>query len=176
MYVGTGKRANGLGRLARRAHRLSGLRGLRGSWVNGRYVSGAQLDGLLSARLGQMDYDDGVTVPTYNSPYDTSTPAGQANWASVLSPNQSPSSGGGLTTAEAQLISQGITTGGQLASKALTPVPTVTYNPATGMYSATGGAALPAGLGLSSSLSSLFSSPLLLLGILGIGAVVLLKR
>jgi hypothetical protein len=173
MYVGTGKRANGLGRLARRTHRLSGLRNLRGARVNGAFFSGAKLEGILSARLGQLLYDDGTSVPSYSSPFDTSTPAGQATWGSILA---TPSSGGGLTTQEAQLISQGITTGGALASKALTPTPTVSYNPATGTYTATGGAALPAGLGLSSSLSSLFSSPLLLLGILGIGAVVLLKR
>jgi len=56
------------------------------------------------------------------------------------------SGGGALSPADAALISQGISTGGLLAAKALTPVPTVSYNAATGQYLATGGATLPGGI------------------------------
>jgi hypothetical protein len=75
----------------------------------------------------------------------------------------SNNSGGSLSPSELNLISSAITTGGALANKALTPTPTVTYNPATGQYTATGGAALPSSL--TSGLGSLTAYlPILLLG------------
>lgn len=62
------------------------------------------------------------------------------------------------------LISQGIATTGAVVSKALTPTPTVLYNPTTGLYEATGGAALPASVTSSISLASLENYlPILLL-------------
>ena len=150
MYVGTGKR--GVRRRLAGAHRLSGLRGLRGQWIKGKYYSSGALSGMVTARLGQIDYDASVAAGTYtpyNSPYSL-TPV---------------SSGGGLSTTDAQLLSQGIATAGALGVRALTPTPTVTYNPYTGAYSATGGAALPTSSIASSLTSSEISSylPLLLL-------------
>jgi hypothetical protein len=139
MYV-RGLQRGGLGRLARANGLSRSLRGLRGTFVKRKYLSSAKLNGIVAARLGQMDYGD---------------------------------SSGGLTTQDAALISQAITTGGVLASKALTPVPTVTYNPATGFYSATGGATLPSSIATSQVTSEL--SAYLPLILLGGGAILLIS-
>jgi hypothetical protein len=145
MYVATGNR--GLGRRLAGAHRLSGLRGLRGL----RGVRG---------RLGKLGQDDSTDWGTAAFPDDT-PPAYNAP-ISMPSVIASPTSNG-LSPSEINLITQGISTAGALGVKALTPTPTVTYNPATGQYSATGGATLPASL--TSGLGSLTAYlPILLLG------------
>jgi len=79
--------------------------------------------------------------------------------------SSSSSSGSSLTPTEAALISQGITTAGVVGRQAIVGSPTLTYNPATGQYTASGGATLPVGsIAASSALSTLFSPTVLLLG------------
>jgi hypothetical protein len=76
---------------------------------------------------------------------------------------------------EAALLAQGISTAGVLGKQAIIGTPTLTYNPATGQYTATGGATLPTGL----SLSSLFtgtSGTLLLLAIAGVVVFMVVKK
>ena len=81
---------------------------------------------------------------------------------------------GDISALDASLISQGITTAGALTAQALRPVPTVSYNPSTGLYMASGGAALPTGQILGSSLDTTITSLLPLLLLAG-GAVLVLS-
>lgn len=138
-------------------YRFSGLRGLR--------------RGLRGGRLGQDSFD------AWDVGQGTPLDDGSAGIIAASSP--SAYSGGlpsaGLSPLDATLISQGITSGTLLASKALTPVPTVTYNPATGAYTSVGGAVLPSSI--TSGLSSLSGYlPLLLLGGALIAGIALLKK
>ena len=154
MYVRNGNLGRP-GRLAG-AHSVSSLRGLRGIRRTRR---GPDLVGQRLAALGYIDPATGISYP--DTPTDTDTSA----------INLSPT--------DASLISTGITTAGQIAVKALTPVPTVTYNPATGLYTSSGvvGASAAPGLGTlfaSSSLSSYL--PLLLLGGGLLVVVMMLKK
>lgn len=173
MYVGNRKR--GLRRLAG-AHRVSGLRGLRGmqrvvigdaggALVNGKFYSRAQLRGIVASRLGQIDYGSGGSF------YDEQTGYSFPGAGSIAS------SGGGLTPAETSLISTGIATTGALVNRALTPTPYSSYNALTGQYTAVGGAALPSGLSSSALSSSLTSYlPLILLAGGAVLLVSLMKR
>jgi hypothetical protein len=169
MYVRNRQR-RGLGRVAR-AYRFSGIRGLRG-------LRGAR-------RLGQ---DDGDIFDMFSdAPLDPTAAAGVIQAQSVYSPTPSLYSGSvlspggsyagssGLSPADLSLISQGISSGTLLASKALTPVPTVTYNPTTGAYTSVGGAVLPSSI--TSGLGSLTAYiPYLLIGGVLIAAVSMLKK
>jgi hypothetical protein len=174
MYVGTGQRA-GMGRLAR-AHRLSSLGRLRGA----------------ARRLGQDDYatpDEiasqftgsqvvpGQTpgVPSGNFSSPVLSTADSFYGSGSLLPAGSSGSSGFTAAQEAALLSQGISTAGVLGKQAIIGSPSLTYNPATGQYVATGGATLPTGL----SLSSLFTGStgtLLLLAIAGVVAFMVLKK
>jgi hypothetical protein len=160
MYVGT--RQSGPRGLARAHGRSRSLRGFG--------LSRSRANRALSRRLGQLEYGIDVSsdmpgggVGPIANPY-----AAYANPNYTAYPGVPVSGGltpGGLTPAEAAVLTSGINTAGVLGKQALTPVPSVTYNPTTGLYSATGGAALPAGLGLSGLTSSLTSFlPWLLLG------------
>jgi hypothetical protein len=161
MYVRNRQRG-GLGRLAG-PYRFSGLGRMRG------------LRGLRGSRLGQDSFD------AWDVGQGTPLDAGSAGLIAA-SPGSFSAGGGfapssGLTPLDATLISQGITSGALLASKALTPTPSVTYNPITGAYSSVGGAALPSSLSLSSSLGSMSAYlPYLLIGGVLIAAVSLMKK
>lgn len=72
------------------------------------------------------------------------------------------SAGGGLTTSEASLISSAINAVGAVGVQALKPTPSLTYNPATGQFTATGGATIPSSIGLNSTIESFL--PYLLIG------------
>lgn len=78
------------------------------------------------------------------------------------------------------LIDQGIISGAAVLQTALAPVPTVSYNTVTGQYTATGANATSApGLAnyLGTSTTALTSYlPLLLIGGLGLAAVMMLKK
>jgi len=148
--------------------------------------------GALHRRLGQIDYVTDVpatgsqAVPgqsfigpagaTYNPSQLTNidsligVPVGSGGIGGGLLPSSTTAaSGSGFTSAqEAALLAQGISTAGVLGKQAIIGSPTLTYNPATGQYTATGGATLPTSLGLSSTLTSLLSNPLVLLGIVGL--------
>ena len=132
--------------MAGRTNRLSRFRGLRGGSLGNA--------ALIAQRLGQIDYTSGGA-------YDTSTGV-----FVPLNPGTSPvSSAGGITPSEAALLSQAINVGGQIGVRAVSPTPMVTYNAATGQYTATGGAVLPSGVASSTFLASLSSYlPLILLG------------
>lgn len=175
MYVRNRQR-RGMGRLAG-AYRFSGIRGLRG---------------LRGSRLGQDDpFFDPTTgndvfdpntglpvstdIPTVVNPSLLNVTQTGLYSGSVLSPGGSYAASGGLTPGDLSLISQGISSGTLLAAKALTPTPSVTYNPTTGTYSAVGGAALPSSI--TSGLGSLGAYlPYLLIGGVLIAAVSMLKK
>jgi hypothetical protein len=158
MYVGTGKLGR-LGRLAR-AHGLSRLRGLRG--------------------LGQDVYFDPTTGnDTFNPITDLPT---SGDIPTIVNPaglsvpqygGYSGASGGGLTPAEAAVITSGITGGTQVLTKALSPTPSLTYNPYTGSYTSIAGAPLPNTSSFSSALSSASISSYLPLLLLAGGALAL---
>ena len=69
---------------------------------------------------------------------------------------------GSISPQDAALLSTAITTAGKVGTQAIIGTPTETYNPLTGQYTATGGAVLPASIGLDSTISSYL--PLILLG------------
>jgi len=148
MYVRDGQRG-GMGRLARK-NSLSGL---------GRQAR----QNALRQRLTLMQY-----LPpevTGDLTYGGSVSPAQGAAIAYGSPGWTP-------TQEAQVLTSAINAAGAVGVRAVSPTPTLTYNPATGQYTATGGAVLPAGL----SFSSLFSNPLALLAIAGIVAVMVLKK
>lgn len=155
-----------MGRLAG-AHRVPRLRGLRGLGQDVYY----------DPTTGNDTFNPVTLMPTSGDVTISPTSSFPSSIPSSLPAGYSPGSPGGISPLDASLLSQGISTTGALVSKALTPTPTVTYNAATGQYVATGGAALPSGLTLGSSLSSLFSGTtgtLLLLG--GLALVVVMAR
>jgi len=99
---------------------------------------------------------------------DTGVPFGTTNTSGAgygTSPSGVP---GGLTTADANVISAAINAAGKVGTQAIIGTPSLTYNPLTGTYTATGGAAIPSSLGLSTAISQYL--PLILLG----GAAILL--
>jgi hypothetical protein len=145
-------------------HRVPSIRRL-GSWAQRRALGfgNAAQERIVDQRLGQLDYTAADYAPDEYSP--VSSPFYSNSPVSAVSALSSP---GGLTPTEAALISQGITTAGKVGTQAIIGTPTLTYNPATGQYTATGGATLPATTALTSELTSYL--PLLLLG----GAAILL--
>jgi hypothetical protein len=160
MYVGIGKRGRG-GRLAG-THRVSGLRGaqLRGLRGLSAYQRAVLGNPIVAKRLGQLDYDS------------------EGNYIGPTVSESSSSSG--LSPQTAQLLTSAINAAGQVGVRAVTPVPTIAYNTATGLYTATGGAALPAAVtspgasDLSMEISSYF--PLLLLLGGGVLLISFMKR
>lgn len=163
-YVRLGQRGR-LGRLAgaNRVSRMGRLRGL----------------GIL--RLGQFDVSsipDNTVIsdpniydlPGENTPIGIeqtplSNPSEFPSISAILAPSgaSSSSSGvpGGLTTADANVISAAITAAGKVGTQAIVGTPTLTYNPLTGQYTATGGATIPSSLGLTTAITSYL--PLILL-------------
>jgi hypothetical protein len=69
---------------------------------------------------------------------------------------------GSISAQNAGLLSTAITTAGKVGTQAIIGSPTLTYNPATGQYTATGGATIPSSLSISSAISSYL--PIILLG------------
>lgn len=157
MYVGTRKLGRA-GRLAG-AYRLSSARRI------GRRLSAAQADAIVSQRLAQLDY---------TLPIDVSgelTPVPYTPISSPIIPSSTPTmptlapSSSAPATNWTNILTSAINASGAIGVQALKPTPSVTYNPATGVYSATGGATLPTNISSLSSLSSMGSFlPLLLLG------------
>lgn len=160
MYARTGQRA-GIGRLARGANYVPHLGRRR--------------------RLGQLDWGSLATAPDDTSsvilPTTPPAPGWQPNWGTSI-PGSSTSPGSstpGWTPAqEAAVITSGINAAGAIGVRAVSPTPSVTYNPATGQYVATGGASLPGGLALGTSLTGLFTNPLVLIAL--VAGVVLVSR
>src|SRR5271157_4715470 len=148
-YVRLGKPGR-LGRMAGRTNRVSGIRGSAG------------------LRLGDDPYFDPTTGNDVFNPVTLQPVPTDINLTPTSGgylPTLPGSSGGGLTTMEANLLSQAINVGGQIGVRAVSPTPMVTYNAATGQYTATGGAVLPSGVASSTFLASLSSYlPLILLG------------
>jgi hypothetical protein len=152
MYVRSAQRAR-TRRLAG-AHRLSGLRGLRGL----RRGLGQTPDVYLDPTTGNDVFNPITDLPV---PTDVTITPTSPNTYSILGPTTIPTSGGGLTTADASVLSAAITAAGNVGKQAIIGTPTLTYNPATGQYVATGGATIPSSLATSSMISSYF--PLILL-------------
>lgn len=144
MYVGIRKR--GMGRLAG-THRLSGLRGLR-------------------RRLGQDDpfYDTETgTVYSGSTPAPSSSPT-----YSIFGPTAYPvsaapiagTSAPGISTLDAGLLNNLISTAGGVAARAVSPTPSVSVGPG-GVITATGGAQIPTSLLTDTTITSYL--PILLL-------------
>jgi hypothetical protein len=141
---------------ANRVSRLGRLRGPQG-WAKRKalgYPNRAQ-EQMVEHWLGQANY------PVNNS-VDTS------NWGdpSIPSTGTIAPSSGGISPSDAAIISSAITAAGRVGTQAIIGSPSVTYNPITGTYTATGGAAIPtqaiAGTEIDSTIESFL--PLLLLG------------
>jgi hypothetical protein len=152
-YVRLGKSGR-LGRLAR-THRVSGLRGMRGTpAAQGSGITAAQRSlintGFRGLRLGYYTSED-YAPDQYGS-------VTQPSAVPSFSPSGSP---GGLTPADASVLSAAITAAGKVGTQAIIGTPTLTYNPLTGQYTATGGATIPTSAALSSEISSYL--PLILL-------------
>jgi hypothetical protein len=120
--------------------------------------------------LGQTTYipdDQLANAPIYSDATGGFTPFAPSAAASLY---ESPSSAaygtpaipGSISPQDAALLSTAITTAGKVGTQAIIGTPTETYNPLTGQYTATGGAVLPASIGLDSTISSYL--PLILLG------------
>jgi hypothetical protein len=127
----------------------------------------------LGRRLGQ---DDGGFLPSSDGGWgDYGSSSGYPAPPSILAPGtpgspgyvypgynpqtgvQTPPGGSGagwLTPSEASVISTGITTAGRVATTDIVGGPQLTYNPATGQYTATGGATIPSSSILASSIAS----------------------
>jgi hypothetical protein len=142
--LGRVARANKISRLGR-----GGLSGAVRSTLG--YTTAAQR-ALINRNLGRLGYYDGGTY------YPDTVPAPP----SVLPSGGGSGSGGGFTTAqETSLISSAINAAGKVGTQAIIGAPSLTYNPLTGTYTASGGATIPSSLGLSTALSSYL--PLILL-------------
>lgn len=177
-----------------RLGRLKGRAGLRGrrAWLNGvldqRLVSLRGPHATL-ADLGQTTYldqpsqtelaadwnapDTPLTLdPTTGIPFATGSTAGAGyGTSSVSSPYGTSAVPGSISPQDALLLSSAITAAGKVGTQAIIGTPTVTYNPITGTYSATGGAAIPTGAIEASSIGAAFTEylPYLLIG----GALIL---
>jgi hypothetical protein len=162
--VGFGSRAN----LQAIDERLRDIRGLGATFGDIGQTSALPTSYSASGEpLYTVDYSN-TPPPPQPAPYvpgQSSTPAAPA----------SSSTPGWTPAQEAQVLTAAINTGGVLGKQAIIGSPTVSYNPATGQYTATGGATLPSGIALGSTISSLFSNPLVLLAIAGIVAVSVMK-
>lgn len=147
------------------ANRVSRMGGLRG-WAQQKALGfpNARQLGLMDRRLGQMDYTAADYAPDQYSPVTSPFYANNPVAAvSALSPSGYGSSvpSGGISAADAALLSTAITTAGKVGTQAIIGTPTLTYNPATGTYTATGGATVPTSSILTSSIESYL--PLILL-------------
>lgn len=122
----------------------------------------------MGKRFAQLGY-------SYAYPEDTAADQALYNSGTVYMPASSSAlpagsslsipGSGAITPSEAALISQGITTAGKIGTQAIIGTPTVTYNAATGQYTATGGATIPAGsIAANSIFQTLLSPTVLLLG------------
>jgi hypothetical protein len=158
-YVRLGKSGR-FGRLAR-AHRVSSLGRARISGGPG-ILSNAQR-ALINQRLSRLGY--GYTAADYApDQYSSYANPSYSAYGSVPPLVSASPSAGGLTPAEAQVLTAGIQATGTDVKQAIIGTPTVTYNPVTGAYQATGGASFPAGIataGLSTEIESYL--PLILL-------------
>jgi hypothetical protein len=102
--------------------------------------------------------------------YDSSTGAvvplgpssGGGGVASVPSAYGTSAIPGSISPQDAALLSTAITAAGKVGTQAIIGTPTLTYNPETGTYTATGGATVPTSLGLTTAITSYL--PLILLG------------
>src|ERR1700691_1186570 len=158
-------RAGHLGRMGRlaRANRVSGMgrAGFASAWDAAQTRLGFPTitqQNTLRRWLGQAGYDYTDYLPDAYSP--ATSPFYSSNPAAALSTIQASPSGG-LTTADASVISAAITAAGKVGKQAIIGTPTLTYNPATGTYVATGGATVPTSAALTSELSEYL--PLILL-------------
>lgn len=166
-YVRNGQR--GMGRMAG-SNRLSAL-GRPGGVVRSAlgFPSRAQR-ALIHRNLKQLGpYSSSDFAPDEYSPggsqyAGTLYPGGSTPFSptesSIIATGNIPASGS-LSAQNAALLSQAITTAGKVGTQAIIGTPTLTYNPLTGQYEATGGATLPSTLGLTSALTSYL--PLILL-------------
>ena len=126
----------------------------------------ARMNRMIDQRFATLGY--GYTAADYapdqysptTSPFYSDNPVSAI---SALSPSSyGGSSSGGLTPADASVISAAISAAGKVGTQAIIGTPQVTYNPLTGQYTATGGATLPSTLGLTTSLTAYL--PYILLG------------
>jgi hypothetical protein len=122
--------------------KFSGL-GMRGT--SGGYVLNA--DGSLATDINANP----IATPGYTPGSSIGIPGYGAGAASP----------GGITPTEAALLSNAITTAGKVGTQAIIGTPTLTYNPLTGTYSASGGATIPTSLVTSATISQYL--PLILL-------------
>jgi hypothetical protein len=112
------------------------------------------MNGIVAQRLGALGYSYAPDGTVVFAPGEEQVATGYSTGTVFSSGAGLPaSSGGGLTPTEAALVSQGITVGGKVATQAIVGTPTMTYNPLTGQYTATGGATLPSTLGLTTTLT-----------------------
>jgi hypothetical protein len=135
---------------AQRALINRGFRGLRGGYYTAEDYAPDQYSAYANPNYSAYG-PGGVMAPIQGATLPTSAPGG----------GLTPAPGGGLTPADANIISSAITAAGKVGTQAIIGTPTLTYNPLTGQYTATGGATLPSTLGLSSALTSYL--PLILL-------------
>jgi hypothetical protein len=126
--------------------RRMGLRGRAASMLGMSIKQHDALGYYYTAADGSTSWIPDAPLPTYPS-----VPSG--------------TSPGGISPTDAALLSTAITTAGKVGTQAIIGTPTVTYNPTTGTYQATGGAALPTGLTSSAVFSSYFPYLLLFGGI-----------
>jgi hypothetical protein len=109
-------------------------------------------------------------APTYGTitPYDYSTPGFAPSSPIAAGSYGSSAVPGSISPQDAMLLSSAITAAGKVGQQAIIGTPQLSYNAATGQYLATGGATIPSSLitgsALSSTLSTLFSPTVLLLG------------
>ena len=155
----------------------TGLRGRRSGLRSRR----AAMNGIVDARLRGLGY---YTAADYapdqyspvNSPFYADNPVSAISSLSI--PAAGSSVPGGISPQDAALLSSAITAAGKVGTQAIIGTPTVTYNPVTGTYSATGGATIPTGAIEASSIGSALSTylPYILIGGVLILVVSMAKR
>lgn len=158
-YVRLGQRGR-LGRVAG-AHRVSRMGRLRGLGI---LRLGQDVDSYFDPSTGNDEFNPVTLMPTsVDTPsLITGSPSSSGFTATMLpTSSSSSSSSGGLTTADASVLSAAITAAGKVGTQAIVGTPTLTYNPLTGQYTATGGATIPSSLGLTTAITSYL--PLILL-------------
>jgi hypothetical protein len=176
MYV----RSGNLGRAGRLAgtHRVSSLGRLRGpqGWARRKALGfpNATAERMVNTWLGQADYGSGDTFSESQvaSAFPITPVSTSEMQSSIFNPltdsggGLSPSGSGAISATNAALLSQAIATAGKVGTQAIIGSPSLTYNPATGTYTASGGAALPTGQIASAEIGTELTSflPLLLIG------------
>ena len=145
--------------------RRSGLRGRR-----------AHMNGIIDARFRGLGYYTAAdyapdTYSPSTSPFYASNPVAAVSSLAPSSIYGTSAVPGSISPQEAALLSQAISSAGQVGQQAIIGTPQVTYNPLTGQYTATGGAALPTGAIEASSIGTAFTEylPYILIG----GALIL---